>query len=259
MAQITILNQSNVPQGPFTRQEVAQKLAVGEFTLDSLAHAEGFAQWTPLRDVLARVDAALVPPVPPVADPAKSPPYSYAATMEPPGHLIYAGFWLRFAAYVIDGLILSVVLGVGIFVLSCGIGIVAGFTGGVASGMNTFSGANGTLGHQLNAIGNNGNPLVAVMVLLVQLLAEVVLVVLTWLYFAKLESGPLQATYGKRAMGIRVTDMLGQRITFGRATGRFFGKIVSTMTIYIGFIMAGFTDRKQALHDMMAGTLVVRS
>ena len=59
-------------------------------------------------------------------------------------------------------------------------------------------------------------------------------------------------------MGLIVTDMNGQRITFGKASGRFFGKIVSGLICYVGFIMAGFTEKKQALHDMMAGTLVVR-
>ena len=88
-------------------------------------------------------------------------------------------------------------------------------------------------------------------------LAYVGLIVVFWLYFAKLESGPSQATIGKRVMGIKVTDDRGQRIGFGRATGRFFGKIISGMILNIGYLMAGFTGRKQALHDMMAGCCVV--
>ena len=64
---------------------------------------------------------------------------------------------------------------------------------------------------------------------------------------------------GKRAMGIKVTDDYGRRIGFGRASGRFFGKIVSGLIFYIGFMLAGWTSRKQALHDMMAGSLVVFS
>jgi uncharacterized RDD family membrane protein YckC len=82
--------------------------------------------------------------------------------------------------------------------------------------------------------------------------------VLQWLYFALMESSAHQATLGKMALGIIVTDMQGQRLTFGRATGRFFAKILSGCMIYIGFIMAAFTERKQALHDMIASTLVVR-
>jgi uncharacterized RDD family membrane protein YckC len=80
-----------------------------------------------------------------------------------------------------------------------------------------------------------------------------------WLYSALQECSSQQATIGKRVLGIKVIDLAGQRISFGRATGRYFGKIISGMIMYIGFIMAGFTDRKQALHDMMAGCLLVRT
>lgn len=79
-----------------------------------------------------------------------------------------------------------------------------------------------------------------------------------WLYCALFESGGWQATPGKRMLGIRVTTLSGERISFGRATGRYFGKILSTLIFYIGFIMAGITDKKQALHDKLAETLVLR-
>ena len=80
-----------------------------------------------------------------------------------------------------------------------------------------------------------------------------------WLYHAYLESGEKQGTWGKQLMGLYVTDLLGQPITFGRASGRFFAKIVTGMIpLGIGYIMAGFTERKQALHDMIASCLVLR-
>jgi uncharacterized RDD family membrane protein YckC len=83
--------------------------------------------------------------------------------------------------------------------------------------------------------------------------------VLTWLYHAYFESSDWQATPGKRVMSIYVTDMNGQRLSFLHATGRFFAKIITGLIpLGIGYIMAGFTERKQALHDMIAGTLVVR-
>ena len=72
-----------------------------------------------------------------------------------------------------------------------------------------------------------------------------------------MESSSKQATLGKLALGIVVTDLSGNRISFGRATGRYFGKIVSGMIMCIGYIMAGFTERKQALHDIMASCLVI--
>ncbi|MFC1717629.1 RDD family protein [Candidatus Poribacteria bacterium] len=81
--------------------------------------------------------------------------------------------------------------------------------------------------------------------------------VITWLYSALLESSPKQATLGKMALGIVVTDIDQERISFGRATGRYFAKIISGLTLCIGYIMAGFTEKKQALHDMMANCLVV--
>jgi uncharacterized RDD family membrane protein YckC len=82
--------------------------------------------------------------------------------------------------------------------------------------------------------------------------------VLNWLYYALLESSAWQATLGKKALGLEVTDLQGMRIGFGRATGRFFAKIISGIILFMGFIMAGFTEKKQALHDMIAGTLVIR-
>lgn len=81
---------------------------------------------------------------------------------------------------------------------------------------------------------------------------------INWLYFALLESSPRQATFGKQALGLYVTDTEGRRITFIKATLRYFGKVISSLTIGIGYIMAAFTARKQALHDIIASTLVLR-
>jgi len=80
---------------------------------------------------------------------------------------------------------------------------------------------------------------------------------MNWLYCALLESGAGQATIGKRALGIKVTDADGNRISFGRATGRHFAKIISAMTIFIGYLMVLWDSRRQALHDKIAETLVV--
>ena len=82
--------------------------------------------------------------------------------------------------------------------------------------------------------------------------------IIQWLYFSLTESSSWQATLGKKALGLTVTDLEGRRIGFGRATGRYFAKYLSTLILFIGWLMAGFTEKKQALHDMMAGTLVLR-
>jgi uncharacterized RDD family membrane protein YckC len=84
------------------------------------------------------------------------------------------------------------------------------------------------------------------------------LTLLQWIYYAGMESSTAQGTLGKLAVGIIVTDLRGERVSFWRATGRHFAKIVSGLTLTIGFLMAGFTEKKQALHDLMAGCLVVR-
>jgi uncharacterized RDD family membrane protein YckC len=82
--------------------------------------------------------------------------------------------------------------------------------------------------------------------------------VVSWLYSALMERSSKQATLGKMALGIRVTDLDGNRIGFGKATGRYFAKILSALILGIGFLMVAFTQRKQGLHDMLAGTLVMR-
>lgn len=73
-----------------------------------------------------------------------------------------------------------------------------------------------------------------------------------------MESSSWQGTLGKKALGLRVTDLEGNRVGFGRATGRYFAKIVSGLILFIGYIMVGFTAKKQGLHDMMVATLVYR-
>lgn len=90
------------------------------------------------------------------------------------------------------------------------------------------------------------------------LLLLLVLIIFPWFYHAAMESSSKQATLGKMIFGIMVTDLGGNRISFGKATGRFWSKaIVSTIILFIGFVMAGFTKKKQALHDIMVGTLVI--
>jgi uncharacterized RDD family membrane protein YckC len=126
----------------------------------------------------------------------------------------YAGFWRRFAAVLIDGLILSVVL------------------------------------IPLSLVLRDPEQQTTIY--------TPISTVINWLYFALMESSDRQATLGKMALGIVVTDLDGNKIGFGRATGRYFAKILSALILFIGFIMAAFTAKKQALHDMIASTLVVK-
>jgi uncharacterized RDD family membrane protein YckC len=149
-----------------------------------------------------------------------------------PLRVAYAGFWLRFVAFVIDSFILGVVSLPILF-----------------RPLFNNIGTQPTLDHYLEFIGGWSGQAIAFK-LLVQLIS--------WLYWASLESSAWQATPGKRMLGLRVTDLNGKRVSFARASGRFFGKILSEIPFLFGYVMAGFTARKQALHDMLAGCLVLR-
>jgi uncharacterized RDD family membrane protein YckC/Tfp pilus assembly major pilin PilA len=81
---------------------------------------------------------------------------------------------------------------------------------------------------------------------------------IAWIYHALMESSSWQATLGKRWLGIKVTSLSGERISFARATVRLFAQVLSQLCFYVGYLIAGFTKRRQALHDLIAGTLVVR-
>jgi uncharacterized RDD family membrane protein YckC len=139
---------------------------------------------------------------------------------------LHAGFWLRLAAYLIDGVILAPVFAA--LYLSLG-------------GPWPWS-------LQLGAILPPG---VWSSMWLAGLL-------IPWLYYAGCESSVLQATPGKLVLGLRVVDAYGHRVGFARATGRFFGKLLSGLIMDVGYLLAAWTPRKQALHDLMAGCCVVR-
>lgn len=133
----------------------------------------------------------------------------------------YAGFWRRGGAMMIDYIIVTLG-GLMIGFLIGLIGVVVGFGEGF-----------------------------------IAFLIYAIVIPASWFYYAGMESSAKQATLGKRMLGLIVCDMNGQRITRGRATKRLFSKFVSTIILYIGFIMAAFTERKQALHDKMVGTVVL--
>jgi len=164
--------------------------------------------------------------------------------------MTYAGFWIRVVAYIIDAIIISVIMGIVYFVLT-------------AIGIIDFSAVMEVANDPSVQAGGEPDP-AAVMAASQGMMRNMGIVylvafLLAWLYEALLTSSSMQATPGKMAFGLRVTTADGERIGFGRATGRYFGKIVSGIILYIGFIMIAFTERKQGLHDMMASTLVVRA
>jgi uncharacterized RDD family membrane protein YckC len=164
---------------------------------------------------------------------------AYAASAAVP-HVEYAGFWLRFVALLID----NVVLGLGAILVLIPLIFLTGLRG--------FLGEFHPNSEDMNDVG-------IFMIIGLVLLVATGSLVLTWLYHALMESSEWQATVGKKVLGLVVTDMAGQRVSFGRSTGRHFGKMLTNLIPFlIGYIMAGFTLKKQALHDMLAGCLVLR-
>jgi uncharacterized RDD family membrane protein YckC len=142
------------------------------------------------------------------------------------GYTGYGSFWARFGAAFLDGLIVGAI--------NFGIGMAIGILLAVAK------------------IDPNENPAVALLLNLIGL-------VISLSYNAGFISSASQATPGKMALGLKVTDLNGQRISLGRAIGRELGKILSGLILLIGYLMQPFTAKKQALHDMIAGTLVLKT
>ena len=79
-----------------------------------------------------------------------------------------------------------------------------------------------------------------------------------WAYYALFEASSWQGTPGKRVFRIYVTDLDGKKITFWRASIRYFGRKISEIIFLVGYFIAGFTEKKQALHDILANCLVLR-
>jgi len=235
----------NAPRGPVPRVLVDERVEHGLWPT-SLSVAEvGTQAWKPYHEFDVRPAETLPAPDPELA--LDTPFHAgdvkativrvapvveasiEAPTVLPPGAAIHAGFWRRCAAMVIDGVLIGVVSAV--------VQAIAGIGAMGAIGV----------GGDIHAGALFGAMLVPFLIVFVG----------QWLYFALFESSAAQATPGKMAMGIKVVDDGARRIGFGRASGRYFGKIVSSLILNIGYLLAGWTERKQALHDMMASTLVV--
>lgn len=154
---------------------------------------------------------------------------------------LYAGFWLRFVAYIIDYIIIYVVQS---FIFIPVLGLL-GIT--FASNMGNVENMS-----DAEAIGMVGS-----MVALIGATAFLTTIIAI-LYWALMESSKYQATVGKLALGLKVTDMEGKNLDLTKSLIRNVCKIISGMILFIGYIMAGFTDKKQGLHDIIAGTLVVK-
>lgn len=146
----------------------------------------------------------------------------------------YGSFWERFAAIIIDGIILWVV------------GYLIGMMFGAPSSeeIMALSQSEGFSSAMSASYFSTSNTIT---------------LIIQWLYFAFMHSSSSQATLGKRALGLKVTGMNGQRISFLNATGRYFASFISGIILFIGYLMMLWDDKKQTLHDKLAGTLVIKA
>lgn len=135
---------------------------------------------------------------------------------------IYGGFWIRLMAYIIDLLVLTIpnimVLLILVFIFQIDVAQIKSFDN-VSSCIIGF---------------------------------------IWWIYFASFDSSEWQASIGKRAMGLKVVDAHGHRVSFGRATGRYFSTYLSGIILFIGYMMIGWNSHKRGLHDLIAKTYVIR-
>ena len=228
-------------KGPFNKESVQVMVNAGKATPETLVWTEDLGDWVALSgypELLGQGSAAAPPPYfAPVQNQRHSRPSGNtmqmpigASNQGYPANQVqlpttYAGFWKRFCAVFIDGIIVWIIQ----FVVAIVIGIFIGLTA----------------------------PEILRDEILLMLLVQLSSLFVNWLYFAGMESSSPQATLGKLALGIKVTDLNGHPISFGKATGRYLGKIISSIILGIGYLMAGWTEKKQALHDMMADCLVV--
>jgi uncharacterized RDD family membrane protein YckC len=219
--------------GPYSVEEAREYLSAGRLSLSDFAQLPGTTEWIPLASVPGVRSA---PPPPPPSSSAELPgtapgsAHQTSSSAASTGAVGYAGFWIRFAAYVVDVIILLPIN------LLLTYSPLASF---LWLGQKQVT-------SQADVVG-------------VQIFACILECIIWWIYTSVLLSCPWQATLGMKACGLKITDEGGNRISFGRATGRYFAEWLSgCFTLGIGGLMIAWSSRKQGLHDLIARTLVVK-
>jgi uncharacterized RDD family membrane protein YckC len=258
--------------GPITDEQLDELVRAGKVRGDTLVWREGMGNWEPYTKARPDGVAATAPiPPPPVTSgpsatsggevvcaecqqlfprestvqygnvyvcPACKPKFVErlrAAGALPGGEteLVYAGFWIRFVAKIIDGLIVSVLIGIPLGI------IVFRSLMNAGSQQPNFYAVATAISWQ------------------VKLLSYALGAVFVGLFLGK-----FGATPGKMALGLKVVSPDGSKISYGRAFGRGFAEILTQLTCYLlgfGYWMAGFDPQKRALHDYIAGTRVIHT
>jgi uncharacterized RDD family membrane protein YckC len=226
-----LLDVQGKPVGPYVTGTIEAWLRDERIHPETLAWRDGMRDWAPLA-VTPIADAAGVH-----ATGSTRAPRTFTAGFTSLGALTYAHAWQRLVAYLIDLLVYLPVyclLGFGMIV------------GAILSGVEI----------DLTNPSFTEPPPIPLGIEIASRIAEFLL---WWLYHAALEASPLRGSVGKRVMGLRVTDEAGRPLGFVHALGRNVAKVLSLMTLLIGFVMIAFTDRKQGLHDMVARCVVLRT
>ncbi len=222
--------------GPYKEEDVRQWLRSGQVSPKDLAWYEGLADWQPLSVLFPDEAVHAAAPANPYAAPtAPLLPQITTAALED-----HAGFWKRVAAYILDAIILYIPQ------------LIIQKAFGVDAAQTALQQA------VVDAAGDMQRVMAAQEQFYAAMWPAILLsFVIGWLYFAVCESSAWQGTLGKLALGIRVTDMQGKRISFPRALGRYAAKLLSFIILGVGFLMVAWTQRKQGLHDIIASTLVL--
>lgn len=254
MASEWYVGRNGQKSGPFSTEQLKEMAAAGRLVSSDLLWKQGLETWVPITKVKGLLPVEGGGTLPPLdrstsggiagdagirgaaaagaygSGPDDDNPYrastaagSISAT---PSGIVYADFLPRVGAYLLDGIFIGVIGALLQF------GVVILF--GVASGGN-------------DAVMGIGS-----------LLGSLASFVITLVYFVGYETSAKQGTWGKQIVGIRVTDLEGRPITAGRAIGRFFAKIISGFTCGIGYLLPLFLDKKQTLHDLIAGCLALK-
>jgi len=218
--------------GPVTEAELAALAAAGYFGRDDYVFAPYLGNWVVAKSVHGLFDGVTAPgaeipdPSAPLYVPGPRSPFG------PEVALGYAGFWRRFLAEFIDTLLLLPLLGPAVYFL----GLL--FVGAAES-------ATGAYAYQF----------VSLDVMFVVM--WIIWMALKWPYYVLLESSRLKGTLGKRAAGLIVTDIFGHRLSLARANARYLFSWISMLAAFCGYLMMPFTARRQTLHDILTGTIVL--
>ena len=239
MADNWYVGKNGSKSGPFSPSQLRDMASRGDLLPTDMVWRQGLANWvqaSAIKGLFAQQQAASMPPQPgPPTNPYAPPAidelrFSAGPTGPSRDSLQYAEFMPRVAAALLDGLFLAV------------IGCVPGLAIMVALFM--------ALGNEPDAAEAAGA--------IGQCCFQVVYQVVAAIYYVTLETSTKQGTWGKQIVGIKVADLQGNRITIGRAIGRYFAKIITGLTCGIGMIMPLFTEKKQTLHDMIAGCVALK-